>query len=81
MKGRADLLLNSRIPPGVHEEDIGRRSQVESHAAGLEGHQEDPDVGVVREGMDHSVPVIHAHAALQPHAAHAYLHVSHHTRM
>lgn len=71
------LLLDGRVPPGVQEEDVGGSRQVESNAASLEGHQEDLDGGVMREGMNHLVPVVHAHAALEPHTADAHLHFRH----
>lgn len=68
------LLLNSRVPPGVQEEDVGGSREIEGNAASLERHQEDFDGGVMRESVDHLVPVVHAHAALQPHTADPHLH-------
>jgi hypothetical protein len=51
------LCLRSRSPPGVEEEDVLRRRQVESHAAGLEADQEEPALGVVLEALHSAVAV------------------------
>ena len=61
--------------PGVHEHDVGGGGEVEGDAAGLEGHQKHGDARLVGEGADHAVARLHAHAALQPHAPDAHLHV------
>ena len=58
--------------PGVHEHDVGGGGEVEGDAAGLEGHEEDGDAGLVGEGADHAVACLHAHAALQAHAPDAH---------
>lgn len=53
---------------------MGCSSEVEGDPPCLEAHQEHPDVGVMRELFNHAVPVIHRHAALQPHTLHTGLH-------
>ena len=53
---------------------MGGCSEVEGHPPGLEAHQEDPDIGVMGELVNHAVPVVHGHAALQPHTLHSSLH-------
>ena len=59
--------------PGVHEHDMGSCSEVEGHPSCLQAHQEHPDIGVICELINHAIPVVHAHAALQPHTLHARL--------
>jgi hypothetical protein len=41
------LVLDRRVPPGVHHEYHGRFGEVECDPTGLEGDQEDGDMGVV----------------------------------
>ena len=47
--------------------------EVEGHPPGLEAHQEDLDTRIGGEGGDHPVPLLHAHAAFQPHALDPHL--------
>ena len=55
---------------------MGCSSEVEGHPPGLEAHQEHPDIRVVCELLNHAVPVIHSHAALQPYTLHSSLYNS-----
>ncbi len=60
--------------PGVHKHDVGGSCQVERYSSCLETHQEDSDIRVMGELVDHAIPVVHAHAALEPHTLHTSLH-------
>ena len=68
-----------RCVPGVHEHDMRGSCEVERDASSLETHEEDPDVRVMCELVNHAVPVVHAHAALQTHTLHTCLHSTQHT--
>ena len=46
------LRLDCRIPPGIEDEDVVGRRQVEAQAAGLEADQEERTVGVGLEALD-----------------------------
>lgn len=50
--------------------------EVECDASSFQTHQEDSDIWVMSELVNHAVPVVHAHAALQPHALHTSLHTT-----
>ena len=65
------LHLSGDVPPAVHEEDAGRRREVQRHAAGLERDQEDRHEGVVAEGANDAVARGHGHATVQLDAPHA----------
>ena len=55
---------------------MGCSSEVEGHPPGLEAHEEHPDIRVMSELLNHAIPVVHSHAALQPHTLHSSLHNS-----
>ena len=59
------LLLDSWVPPGVHEHHVAGHRQVEGDAAGLEGHEETGDCGVLVEGFDRLAPLVERHATLK----------------
>ena len=46
------LRLDGRVPPGVEQEDVLGRGQVQAEAAGLQADQEEPAVRVVLEPLD-----------------------------
>ena len=55
---------------------MGCSGEVEGHPPGLEAHEENPDIGVMGELLNHAVPVVHSHTALQPYTLHSSLHNS-----
>ena len=46
------LVFDSRIPPAVEQKDIAGELQIQPHAAGAVGHQDDLAVGIVAELRD-----------------------------
>ena len=54
------LRLDRRVPPGVEQEDVLGRRQVQAEAAGLEADQEQLAVRVVLEPLDPRLPVARA---------------------
>jgi hypothetical protein len=56
---------------------VGSGRQIQRHSPCFQAHEEHLDRGVIGEGGDHPVPLIHAHAALQPHTLHPHLHQLH----
>lgn len=67
-------VFGNKASPWVHKHDMGCSSQVEGHPPGLQAHQEYPNIRVMSELLNHAVPVVHSHAALQPYALDSSLH-------
>eukprot|EP00312_Isochrysidales_sp_CCMP1244_P004388 CAMPEP_0196676380 /NCGR_PEP_ID=MMETSP1090-20130531/4825_1 /TAXON_ID=37098 /ORGANISM="Isochrysis sp, Strain CCMP1244" /LENGTH=231 /DNA_ID=CAMNT_0042014343 /DNA_START=129 /DNA_END=821 /DNA_ORIENTATION=- len=59
------LVLGGRVPPRVHQVDVGRDGQVEGDAARLEGDEDHLCAEVVLEGVEYPLARRDAHPAVE----------------
>lgn len=61
------LPLHRRIPPRLHDKHVIRLYEIECDTAGLQGHEENLDVGRVREVVDGRLALGGRHVSLEEH--------------